>query len=106
MSWAGPDGAATTARLEAMIEGLEDCEAAVALAEGIEKHKAKLDPALAERAARLLDERLRYRDLAWTEYENRSYSWPVVHPHHFGWQDLRKRTYDCAAEISKALGRK
>ncbi len=105
MSWPGPKGALPTARLEALIEGVQEGEAVIVVAEALEKHKAGLGTALAEECAKLLKDRDHYRRLAWSQYENRSYGWPVLHPQHYGWQELSKRLFTCAGKVSKKLGK-
>ena len=68
LSWPGPEGALPTARLEAFIEGLQDCEAMIVVAEALEK--SKIDGPLAEKCRKLLADRRVFADLTWTEFEN------------------------------------
>jgi Glycoside hydrolase 123, catalytic domain len=103
MSWPAPDGAAPSARLEAFIEGVQDTEAVIVLRSALEKSKDRLGAELVASCEKLLKDRRAYQALAWTQYENRSYGPAVLHPHHWGWQGINKRLYDCAAEVSKKL---
>ena len=105
LSWQGPDGALPTQRFEALAEGLQECEAVIVLAEALDKSADKLGPELAQRCRTVIDDRRRYADLAFCELENRSYGWAVPHPNHFGWQDITRRLYDCAAEASAKVGK-
>jgi hypothetical protein len=105
MSWPAPDGAAPTARLEAFIEGIQDTEALIRVRSALEKNRGGLGAELAARCEKTLADRRAYQALAWTQYENRSYGRPVLHPHHYGWQDINRRLYQCAAEVAEKLGK-
>ncbi len=100
MSWPGPEGAMPTMRLEAFIEGIQASEAVIVIAEALEKHRAKLGSDLAAKCEKLLADRSKARLLAWSQHENRSYGNVVLHPTSQGWQELSKRTYQLAAEVT------
>ncbi|MCG3178722.1 MAG: hypothetical protein BIFFINMI_01051 [Phycisphaerae bacterium] len=103
LAWPGPDGALPTQRLEALIEGLQECEAVIYVATALEKQAERLDAPLADRCRRVLADRRHYADLAFCELENRSYGWAVPHPNHLGWQQITRNLYDCAADVAARL---
>lgn len=100
MTWPGPEGAETTVRFEAFVEGVQEAEANIMLNEAIAKHADKLGEELPARSRQVLADRLRYfhtRDqMQWTRV--------YFHMNHYGWQDLSRRLLDCAAEARKKLG--
>jgi len=101
LTWPGPKGAETTARFEVLCEGVQEAEAMIVLSEAADKHTATLGEPLAATCRRILRDRLLY-------CHTRNYQrWSYVHYHmnHYRWQDLSRRLYDCAAEVSGKLRR-
>ncbi|MHC4914476.1 MAG: glycoside hydrolase domain-containing protein [Planctomycetota bacterium] len=103
MAWPGPKGAMPTMRLEAFIEGIQASEAVIVIAEAVEKHRAKLGDELAAKCEKLLADRSKARLLAWSQHTNRSYGNVVLHPTSQGWQELLRRTYQLAAEVTAKI---
>jgi hypothetical protein len=96
----GPEGAETTMRYEALVEGVQEAEAVIVVNEGA----ASADKVGAELAAKC--EKL-MRDRIWfCRVANRiSEHFTVVHVDHKGWQDLSRRLFTLAGEVEKKLGR-
>jgi hypothetical protein len=100
MAWPGPEGALPTLRFETALEGIQDLEAMIYMSEALAKQRARLGEGLAAKCERLLDDRRQYLMLAWLEYAK-----PVtLHPHHYGWRELSRRTYQLASEVAGKLG--
>jgi hypothetical protein len=88
-----------TLRFETVIEGVQDLEAMIYISEAVAKQRARLGEDLAKRCEVLLEDRGRYLRLVWLEYAK-----PVtLHPHHWGWRELSRRTYSLAAEVATKL---
>ena len=101
LAWPGPDGPETTVRYEAVIEGLQEAEAMIAVSEAVDKHARKLGPELVRECRDVLRERLRYCHIRNQSRWQRVY----FHMNHYGWQDLARRLLNCAARVSKKAGR-
>ncbi len=105
LAWASPAGPQTSMRFEALCEGIQDCEALIAVSEAA-ANEAAIGKELAEECRALLRERLWF---IWARGGTgrsmpRAASWwknPCVHVNHHGWQELSRRTYDLAAQVSK-----
>jgi len=120
----GPDGPAGTARLEVFREGLQECEARIAIETALtdDALKAKLGPQLASRAQNVLDERHvamwkargapeadlqhglveRYRDMygMWKKWNGEAgNTWFLQSD----WQGRTAQLYTVAGEVEKAL---
>ena len=99
MTWAGPDGAATTFRYEAFCEGIQYAEALVLVSQAI---NTKADVLGAERTAE-------YRRLLtglWRrEVLSLSGGAAPIRPNHEGWQDLARQLMNAAGEASRALAK-
>ncbi len=98
MSWPGPAGAETTLRFEALVEGLAEAEALIAVSEALYEHKARLGAELAAACEKVLADRLRF---LWACTRNTR---GHFHTYHYGWQDLNRRLFDCAAKAARKLG--
>lgn len=98
LSWPGPNGAETTQRFEALCQGIGETEGMLAIAAALDKGSAGLSKDTADRCRKVLYDRL------WsvTTRPIQSVRWATMlnHLNHFGWQDLARSTFDCAAEVS------
>jgi hypothetical protein len=95
MTWPGPEGAATTMRYEALLEGIQDAEAVIVVSEAMDKHAAVIGLELVEECNAILVDLLRYQFFATDR--------GPLRPMHAGWQDLSRRLYECAAKVSKKI---
>jgi len=95
LTWPGPDGAETTMRFEAFVEGLAESEALIVVSEALHTRKAQLGAELAAECERLLMDRLRF---LWSRTRQAKGHY---HTNHLGWQDLNRRLFDCAAKVSR-----
>ena len=125
----GPDGAVGTSRLEVFREGLQECEARIAIESALvdEARKAKLGPALAARAQEVLDHRHRCLWLARgaaeadldkpgfvADYKDFDYGvamrWDMGAGNRWfiasGWQDRSSDLFRAAGEVAAKLGAK
>jgi Glycoside hydrolase 123, catalytic domain len=93
--WPGPEGAATTIRFEAFVEGIQDAEAVIAVSEGLSKHGDKLGDELKADCQKVLVDLIRFQTFS----RDRAPTRPV----HFGWQDYSRRLYECASRIKAKL---
>ena len=97
MTWAAPDGAETTVRFEAFCEGAQDAGAVIVLSEAVGEHADRLGPELTARCRQVLIDRLNYCRF----WDQMLWAHTYFHMHHYGWQDMARRLYDCAAEVSR-----
>jgi len=123
----GPNGPVASTRYEYFREGIQQCEARIAIERALtdEASKANLGPELAGRCQNVLDERLRAlwragssmqlsgRDYASAEVNGDSYGglWSGGVAGHFwfagsGWQDRTRQLYDLAGEVTRKLAGK
>ena len=118
----GEKGPVATARLEAMREGIEHCEARIFIEQALtdEDLRKKLGDDLAARCQEVLDERARAVRLALCTYVASGHyqdwatasSWqaPAVFGSHWytasGWEERSKTLFDTAAEVASKLGLK
>ena len=90
----GPEGAVSTERFEMLREGVQECEARAFIEKAL--LSGRLDPDLAARCRRVLDQRawlIRSGCLgSWTWYEEQA---PTT---------LAERLFTCAAEVAEGLG--
>ncbi|MHC4914307.1 MAG: glycoside hydrolase domain-containing protein [Planctomycetota bacterium] len=100
MTWPAPDGAGSTLRYEALVEGLSEAEAFIAVSEGLAVHKARLGAKLAGECEKVLADRLAF---LWACTRNTR---GHFHTYHYGWQDLNRRLFDCAAAVAEKTGKK
>jgi hypothetical protein len=120
----GKSGAVPTARFEVLREGLQECEARIAIDKALVNadKKAKLGPEVAEKAQDLLDQRVRDMRRAVSTLRARlegTYKWPasaygdawymfapVLGNFWYvssGWERETERLYDMAAEVEAKL---
>jgi hypothetical protein len=100
----GPKGAEPTLRLEAIIEGTQEMEAVILLSEAAARHSARLGPDLAARAKKVVEDHLRMKNLAWSQLRGGQLR-VAFHVDHYGWQEVNRRLFATAAEVSKKLRR-
>jgi len=96
MVWAAPDGPATTLRYEAFCEGIQFAEAMIVVSEAVETREAVLGQERSDAFRRLLVDLVRH------EVKCRGGQLSPLRPNHEGWQDLVRRLFDAAAEVSTA----
>jgi hypothetical protein len=116
----GPQGALSTARLEMIREGVEECEARIFVEQALldEVSKAKLGPQLVDRAKKALEERTRAIEQGLSSHSVCGFHQTNVHGWHgapgrvgyqwylgSGWQRRSDELYAVASEISRALGK-
>jgi glycosyl hydrolase family 123 len=101
LTWPGPGGAATTMRYEALVESVQEAEAIIAISEAVDKHADKLGAELAAACRKVLRDHLNYC------HTRHQMKWAHVyfHMNHHGWRDISRRLFDCAAQVSKKLGK-
>jgi hypothetical protein len=100
LSWPGPDGAEVTVNYEAFAEGLQETEAGMVLSKAAAA-EATVGKELADKCRAVLRERLMFchaRDIC-------QWNRPFYHLDHYGWQDLARRSFDLAGEVSAKLGK-
>jgi hypothetical protein len=100
MTWPAPDGAGTTFRYEALVEGLAESEALIVVSEALHTRKAQLGAELAGECEKVLADRLAF---LWAATRNTR---GHFHTYHYDWQDLNRRLFDCAAGCARKLGAK
>lgn len=97
LCWPGPEGAETTQRFEVLCQGIQETEAMLAISQALDQRAGKLDPVLADRCRKVLLDRL------WVVNTRPILSahWATManHLNHYGWQELDKRCFDCAAAV-------
>ncbi|MBN2581723.1 MAG: hypothetical protein JXL80_01555 [Planctomycetes bacterium] len=112
----GPDGAVATARYEHLREGLEECEARIAIEEALLEHEAALGADLVARCRQLLKDRHRaawredckdeaflaekgFAKLQWYEQDRVCYEWFLT----TNWQQRTEQLYALAGEVAHKL---
>ena len=95
MTWAGPDGAATTIRYETFLEGIQDAEALIYVSKAISQNAKKLGPKLVQECKATISDTIRYQPY------NRDRL--PLRPYYYGWQNVSARMYECAAKIKQKL---
>jgi len=100
LSWPGPEGPETTIRYEVLCEGLQEAEALIGISRAIDRHADRLGPELLDECRRVFGDRRHF-------HKRSRVVWAQVpfHTNRRGWQDLSRRTYDCAAKVARKLGR-
>jgi len=106
----GPKGAVPTIRFEMLREGVQECEARIAIEKALTDpaRRAKLGEERAEKLQAILDERSRFH--RWMHMHNATdrgqilsipmgYGWYAGS----GWQERTKKLFDAAAEAAEAL---
>jgi len=92
----GPDGPLSTIRYELLLEGLQEAEATMFIAEATGRRAKRLGKDLTRRCRRLLVERINVARIV------NGYYGPATWDH-AGWQDASRRLYETAAEVRQAL---
>jgi hypothetical protein len=100
MTWPAPYGAESTLRYEALVEGLSEAEALLVVSEAVAEHKAKLGAGPAAECEKVLADRLAF---LWACTRNTR---GHFHTYHYGWQDLNRRLFDCAAAVAEKTSKK
>jgi hypothetical protein len=112
----GPDGALPTARYEHLREGLQECEARIAIEEAMLEHEAALGTDLVARCQRLLQDRHRaawreechdkafleekgFAKLEWYQQDKVCHEWFLT----TNWQDRTEQLYALAGEVAGKL---
>jgi Glycoside hydrolase 123, catalytic domain len=101
----GEQGAESTVRFEALIEGLQEAEAMIVISEALDRHAEKLGKELAGKCRKVLVDRLRYCRAHALLRSVHIYRGKAFHTNHYGWRDLSRRLYDCAAQVGEKLGK-
>jgi hypothetical protein len=119
----GPTGPVASARYEVLREGVQECEARIAIEQALtdEELKAKLGADLAGRCQKLMDDRVwqelkAFSDLQLTgrTYATAGNNWYYgcggSAGHYWyagsGWQDRTQKLYDLAGEVTKKIAGK
>lgn len=97
MTWPGPGGAATSLRFEAFLEGIQDAEAVMFVSKAMAHDAEKLGKELEAECRVVL------ADLMRSQYGGSDRG--PLRPVHYGWQELSRRLYACAAKVAKAKGK-
>lgn len=112
----GPRGAVATARYEHLREGLQECEARIAIEQALLEHESSLGADLVARCRQLLLERHRaawredckdkafleekgFAKLAWYAQDEACYKWFLT----TNWQERTQRLYALAGEVTRSL---
>jgi glycosyl hydrolase family 123 len=96
LSWAAPDGPVATIRYELMLEGLQEAEAMIVIAEAASKQAGKLGAELTAKCKELWIDRINMARVV------NGYSGPATWDFS-GWKDQSARVYATAAEVAAAL---
>jgi hypothetical protein len=104
LAYPGKDGAETGVILETLREGLQESEATVLLDEAVARHSARLGPELEAKCRQAL--RGRYDLVVGGLPRHGCVNMTEVgpNPNHFGWQDVNRRLFAAAAEVSRKPG--
>ena len=119
----GPDGPVASSRYEQMREGMQQCEARIAIEQALTDNalKARIGPDLAKRCQALLDDRVgdqlkAFSDLQLTgrtyatSDDNWGYGCAGQAGHLWyagsGWQDRTQKLYELAGEVTRKLGKR
>jgi len=112
----GPEGAVPTTRYEHFREGLQECEARIAIEKAIMADEARLGPDLVGRCRELLKERQHaawreavkdeeflsangFADMVWYRQDEVCYQWFL----NSNWQERTERLYALAGEVARAM---
>ena len=95
--WPGPDGAETSARFEALREGIQEAEARIFIEQALDRRPAG-DP-LARRARKALAENSRETTFLLGNSIVRD-----MEAYSYRWQERSRRVYRLAAEVARAAG--
>jgi len=100
LTWPGPTGPETTIRYELLCQGVQDAEADIVVSDALANHADKLGKELADQCRQTLVDRLCYMRSG----DQSAYETFMPRCNHYGWRDLDRRIYQCAAEVSRKLG--
>jgi hypothetical protein len=92
--WPGKDGAESSARFEALIEGIQEGEARVFLEQALDR--GALPPDVAQRVARIL-----WQHFQETGFFQNKLCIYEFEKYYYGWQERSRRLYHTAAEVAK-----
>jgi hypothetical protein len=95
MLWPGRDGAVSSARFEALLEGIQTTEARIFVEQALDGNRLPAD--VAARVRKVLDE-----DAAETDFFQGNSLVQSMEEYSCGWQDRSRRLYAAAAEVSRA----
>ena len=95
-SWPGPDGAEPSARFEALLEGIQECEARIFLEQNVDR--GLLGKEMAARVENVLLDYLNHYCL-WPQLRSDS-----VYDYIHGWQDDSRKLFTVAAEVARIVG--
>ena len=101
----GPDGPVSTARFEMLREGAQECEARLVLENALADPTAtnKFGGALANRCQEILKERDAAFRFVCAGGLSRPEGWEWYASS--GWEDRAGKLFDCAGEVTRALGK-
>ena len=92
--WPGKDGAESSARFEALREGIQDTEARIFLEQALDRGKVPAN--LAAKVKQVLADD--FRDTGFFQGNSVIYS---LEENHSGWQDRSRKLFQAAAEVAK-----
>jgi hypothetical protein len=92
--WPGRDGAESSARHEALLEGIQEGEARIAIEQALDR--GRLGPDVARRVRAVLDEHFRQTGF----FQNKLCIFQLERYHH-GWQARSRALYQAAAEAAR-----
>jgi hypothetical protein len=97
-----PEGVAVTGRYENLREGIQECEARIAIERVLSDDtlKRKLDAALVARCQKVLEDRLQNLQLGWSKYPRQTIG--SVWYFGSGWQQRAEELFTLAGEVEKA----
>ena len=95
LSWPGKGGAESSARFEAMLEGIQDAELRIFIEQQLER-KALPDELAKQAQAAVLD---RYR-----AFLTRQFNFSPLAQNGVGWQDYSRKAYQAAAAAAQKVG--
>ena len=91
--WPGEKGAESSARFEALIEGIQEAEARIYLEKALDSGRLATD--LAQRVREVLDRHFQETGF----FQNKLCIYELEQYHH-GWQDRSRALYQAAAEVA------
>jgi hypothetical protein len=96
--WPGESGAESSARFEALLEGIQETEARIAIEQAL--GRGGVPQGVAARARKVLADH--FNETTFFVGNSIIYS---MEQYHYGWQSRSRRLFQAAAETAKALGR-
>lgn len=95
--WPGPNGAESSARFEAMLEGIQETEARIYIEQALDS--GRLPQKIATNVRQVLSEHS--RDTSFFQGNSIIHS---LEQYHYGWQERSRRLYQAAAEVATLAG--